>query len=101
MYIKRKLEKKILDNLGSREYLAIVGPRQAGKTTLIQKIQIRLANSIYLSFEDRELLALFDRDIKLFAKEYAKYKYIFIDEFQYSQIRGWFWRKRRKKKEKY
>lgn len=88
MYIKRKLEKKILDNLGSREYLAVVGPRQAGKTTLIQKIQARLAGSIYLSFEDRELLALFDRDIKLFAKEYAKYKYIFIDEFQYSQNGG-------------
>jgi len=88
MYIKRKLEKKILDNLDSREYLAIVGPRQAGKTTLIQKIQTHINNSIYLSFEDQDLLSLFDKDIKLFAKEYACYKYIFIDEFQYSKNGG-------------
>ena len=88
MYIKRKLEQKIFDNLKNREYLAIIGPRQAGKTTLMQRIQAKLDNSIYLSFEDRELLALFDHDIKLFAKEYARFKYIFIDEFQYSQNGG-------------
>jgi uncharacterized protein len=88
MYIKRKLEDTILKNLNSREYLAIVGPRQAGKTTLIRKIQSKFDNSIYLSFEDRELLALFDRNIKQFARDYARYKYIFIDEFQYSRAGG-------------
>ena len=88
MYLKRKLEQTILDNLKMREYLAIVGPRQAGKTTLIQKIQAQTPDSVFLSFEDHEILSLFDRDIKLFAKEYARYKYIFIDEFQHSARGG-------------
>jgi uncharacterized protein len=91
MYIERKLEKKLKDYLSVPEILAVIGPRQSGKTTLIQKICSELENSIYLSFEDRQLLELFETDIKSFEELYFKsdkYKYIFIDEFQYASEGG-------------
>lgn len=88
MYIKRKLEDTILGYLEKREILAIVGPRQGGKTTLLRKIQSDLKNSIFLSFEDIDDLELFEQDIKSFAKKYLHYRYIFIDEFQYSKNGG-------------
>ncbi|MFA5986079.1 MAG: ATP-binding protein [Parcubacteria group bacterium] len=88
MYIERKIEPLILDYLGKREILAIVGPRQSGKTTLLKKIQGQLENSIFLNFEDRDDLELFEQDIKGFAKKYFHHKYIFIDEFQYSKNGG-------------
>ena len=89
MYYKRKLENTILEYLGKREILAIVGPRQSGKTTLLEKIQTGLKNSVFLNFEDKEVLELFETDIKNFAKKYFNnYKYIFIDEFQHSKNGG-------------
>lgn len=88
MYIKRKLETTIREQLKSREILAIVGPRQAGKTTMLKQIQKSLNNAIFLTFEDFEEMELFDHDIKSFAKKYSEYKYIFIDEFQYSKKGG-------------
>jgi len=88
MYIERKIEPLILGYLEKKEIIAIVGPRQAGKTTLLKNIQARLENSIFLSFEDREDLELFEQDIKGFAKKYLHHKYIFIDEFQYSKNGG-------------
>jgi uncharacterized protein len=88
MYIERKLESKIRGYLNHREIIAIVGPRQSGKTTLLQKLQSGTENSILLSFEDREVLELFETDIKNFAVKYFHSKYIFIDEFQYSKNGG-------------
>ena len=89
MYYKRKLENTILEYLDKKEILAIVGPRQSGKTTLLEKIQADLKNSVFLNFEDKEVLELFETDIKNFAKKYFNnYKYIFIDEFQHSKNGG-------------
>lgn len=88
MYIQRKLESTILEYLDKPEILAVVGPRQAGKTTLLKGIQERLKNSVFLSFEDRDDLVLFDEDVKGFAKKYFHFRYIFIDEFQYSKNGG-------------
>lgn len=89
MYVKRHLEKDILKYIRTREVLAVVGPRQCGKTTLLKHIFKDLKNAIYLDFEDRENLELFDQDIKSFAELYAKpYNYLFIDEFQYAKEGG-------------
>jgi predicted AAA+ superfamily ATPase len=89
MYIKRKLEDTILKYLDSPEIIAIVGPRQCGKTTLLQQINQRLEGSVFISFEDKSTLRLFEQNIDDFAKLYVKKsKYLFIDEFQYAKEGG-------------
>jgi len=89
MYVKRDLEKTLRKYLKNKEILAVVGPRQSGKTTLLKQIYKGLNNAIFLDFEDRELLRLFEEDIKSFVDLYVKkYKYVFIDEFQYAKEGG-------------
>jgi len=56
MYIHRFLEGEIKKYLKKREILAIVGPRQSGKTTLLKYLFKDLKNAIFLDFEDRENL---------------------------------------------
>lgn len=88
MYIERKLEGAILRYLKNPEILAIVGPRQSGKTTLLKKIQANLKNSIFISFEDINNLSLFEHNTVGFAEKFFHHKYIFIDEFQYAKHGG-------------
>lgn len=89
MYIKRELEEKIKNYLNKPEILAIIGPRQSGKTTLLKEIAKPLQKSVYLDFEDRDVLGLFNSDIKSFYNLYAKdARYLFIDEFQYAKEGG-------------
>lgn len=88
-YVPRFLEPKLRKLLGRKEILAVVGPRQSGKTTLLRHIFQELENAVFLDFEDRETLQLFTEDIKLFVELYVKkYNYIFIDEFQYAKNGG-------------
>jgi len=89
MLVKRKIEGTILRYLENREIIALVGPRQCGKTTVMQKIFASLENAVFLSFEDQETLSLFNRNIKEFIKTYVVgHDYLFIDEFQYAQNGG-------------
>src|SRR3989344_5245172 len=89
MYINRFSEKEIMQYLNKKEIIAIVGPRQSGKTTLLKHIFVNLNKAIFLDFEDRETLELFDEDIKSFIELYVKpYDYLFIDEFQYAKEGG-------------
>ena len=89
MYINRILERDINKYLKTKEILGIVGPRQSGKTTLLKYIYAKLKNAIFLDFEDRETLELFNEDIKSFVELYViKYNYLFIDEFQYAKEGG-------------
>jgi len=89
MYIIRHLEEKIQKFLNTREIIAIVGVRQCGKTTLMKQVFNQLKNAIFLDFEDREKLELFEDDLDSFIKLYIKnYDYIFIDEFQYAMDGG-------------
>lgn len=89
MYIKRKLEHTILEYLETPEIIAIVGPRQAGKTTILNRIFSELKNAVFLSFDDKKALNLFENDIDGFREIYAKSSsYLFIDEFQYAKKGG-------------
>ncbi len=89
MYIKRKLEDTILKYLNTSEIIAIVGPRQAGKTTILNKIFSNLEKAVFLSFDDKKALNLFENDTDNFREIYAKNTaYIFIDEFQYAKKGG-------------
>src|SRR3989338_10472797 len=89
MYISRILEKTLKRYINKKEIIAVVGPRQCGKTTLLKHIFKDLKNAHFLDFEDRETLELFNEDIKSFIDLYVKpYSYLFIDEFQYAQEGG-------------
>ena len=89
MYYKRLLEEKILQYLDRPEMIAIFGPRQVGKTTLLRQIASKVSNPIFLTFEDIETKALFEEDIKSFISLYVEpYDHIFIDEFQYAHDGG-------------
>lgn len=89
MYIPRILERHILEQLDKPEIIAVIGPRQCGKTTLLQNIFAGLQDAVFLDFEDRETLTLFETDITAFITLYVKkYKYLFIDEFQYAKNGG-------------
>jgi predicted AAA+ superfamily ATPase len=91
MYIRRDLEGKISKYLNVPEIIAVTGARQVGKTTLLKHIQEKLDKSLFITFEDIVIRALFDNDIKSFITLYIKpYRYIFIDEFQYSKNGGQF-----------
>ncbi|KYJ86554.1 ATP-binding protein [Sulfurovum riftiae] len=89
MYYKRELEEKIEQYLESPEIIAIFGPRQVGKTTLLRELYSRVDNPVFLTFEDIELKVLFEEDIKSFITLYIDpYDHIFIDEFQYARMGG-------------
>jgi len=63
MYYKRDLESKIEQYLDRSEIIAIFGPRQVGKTTLLKEFYNRVENPIFLTFEDIELKVLFEDNI--------------------------------------
>ncbi len=83
------MEKELIKFISRKEIMAVVGPRQCGKTTLIRHIFDKLDNALFIDFEDREILEMFTQDIKSFVEIYVKkYKYLFIDEFQYAKGGG-------------
>ncbi|MFP4045836.1 MAG: ATP-binding protein, partial [Candidatus Aenigmatarchaeota archaeon] len=88
-YVKRDLEDEIREYIDSPEIIVVVGPRQAGKTTLLKKIHHGLENSKFLTFEDRDVLNLFEEDEKEFAEIHLEGNdYLFVDEFQYAEKGG-------------
>ena len=108
-YIRRKLQSEIEKWINRPEILAIRGPRQSGKTTLLEHLKLFLTNEnkivqeniIYISFEDKSKLANFSKDpaayIESFLKKDSKVinndlkreKYYFLlDEFQYVKDGG-------------
>ena len=89
MYIKREIEGKIINYLSKREIIAVIGPRQSGKTTMIKQILSKFDNVNHITLDDVNLLSLFKNDIKSFIELYIKnYKYVFIDEIQYAEDSG-------------
>lgn len=90
MYIKRNLESTILRYLLDPEIIAVVGPRQSGKTTMVEHLMEGLdGKSVSVSFDDQRILSMFERETDDFIKAYVKgYEYLFIDEFQYAKHGG-------------
>ncbi len=91
MYIKRDLEDKISKYLNRKEVLAILGPRQSGKTTLLNKIKNEYFSNQkvkYITFENRKDLKLFENSIDDFRDLISEHDVVFIDEFQYAKKCG-------------
>lgn len=97
MIYPRNLISAIEPFLNRKEFIAIIGPRQSGKTTLLEILKTHLIeksgvnNDLIrtVTFEDRRLLAQFESNPISFVKSYIPEKhsrkfYFMIDEFQYA-----------------
>lgn len=81
MFIKRDLEKAIRSGAIQVPVIAIIGPRQSGKSTLAKEI---FKNHTYLDMQDAELFAFANTDPKGFLASYKNEHGIIIDEAQYA-----------------
>lgn len=98
--IKRRLEKKILQALQRSPSVALMGPRQVGKTTIALDVT-EYSNSVYLDLEN-SLDVIKVQDIVAFHNENSD-KLIILDEVQrtpqiFTSIRGIIDKERRKGK---
>lgn len=88
MYIEREIKRKFEKITSTYALVAIVGARQSGKTTFLKEHSKSLKSS-YLLFDDPDIRALFEEDIKKFEKQYLENADIFIfDEVQYCKNAG-------------
>ncbi len=89
MYVERTLEGVIKRYLSKKEIIAVIGPRQSGKTTMIKRLFENLSNVNIVTLEDVEVLDVFRNDVKSFVELYVKgFDYVFIDEIQYAEESG-------------
>ncbi len=85
VYVPREIEPLLKKYLSTPEILIVLGPRQSGKSTLLRHIAADLQDSSFISFEDVDILALFEADIKGFYKLHVEpFRYVIIDEIQYA-----------------
>ena len=88
MYVKRDIKSKFDKISNSYNMVAIVGARQAGKTTFLKK-QIENKNASYILFDDPDARSLFEEDIKKFERQFiSSYNIAVLDEVQYCKDAG-------------
>ena len=88
MYVHRDLEDHFLKSAKRYPIVALVGPRQAGKTTMLKEL-MRKRNSSYVLFDDPDARRIFDQDVKKFAVQYMNgYALTVLDEIQYCKDSG-------------
>lgn len=80
MYIKRALEKTILEMQDSFPVILVTGPRQVGKTTMLRKLAGDQRN--YVTLDDPMIRDLAVRDPELFLQRFTPP--VIIDEIQYA-----------------
>jgi len=77
-YTSRVLEAQVIEYLKHFPVVAITGPRQSGKSTMLQ--QLLSQKYQYVSLDDQSLISLFQEDPKEFMRRYNNY--IIFDEVQ-------------------
>lgn len=80
MFIKRDLSERASEAASEFSVIAIVGPRQSGKTTLAQNA---FPNHRYVSLEDLDMRALAKADPRRFLAEYPTEYGVILDEIQH------------------
>ena len=79
---RRNLEKIIGELLKEFRIVYLTGPRQSGKTTLVQLVGKGLGMK-YLTLDDKAILSAVENDPQSFIQSFEKQN-IILDEFQYS-----------------
>jgi len=79
MFLNRDMEKTLV-RYAQFPVVALLGPRQSGKTTLVKK---HFKKHTFLSFEDPAIREFATTDPKGFLKEHENKHGIILDEFQY------------------
>lgn len=88
-YVNRELELEISKYMDRKEIIAVLGARQCGKTTMLNKITSKLKNVNSITFEDVKTLELFKNDIDSFIEIHVKgFDFLYIDEIQYAKESG-------------
>ena len=88
MYIEREITKKFNKVFKSYNMVAVVGARQAGKTTFLKK-QMENIDSSYVLFDDPDARTLFEQDIKKFEIQFIEgHDLSVLDEVQYCKDAG-------------
>jgi predicted AAA+ superfamily ATPase len=81
--ISRTLKQHILNRVDYQKAIVILGPRQVGKTTLINEIAASLGDYLYITGDDPEIRLTWQNPSKTFLTNYiGNYKIIVIDEAQ-------------------
>ena len=96
--ITRKLEKELVDHLDKKEISLIVGPRQAGKTTLMRwlqrQIKSRGGQTLFLNLDVEHHKPYFESQQSLLGKIELELGgttgIVFIDEIQRKENAGLF-----------
>ncbi|MBS3141710.1 ATP-binding protein [Candidatus Woesearchaeota archaeon] len=87
-YIEREIKKQFDKLKEIYPIIALVGPRQSGKTTFLKE-QAKNLKSNYVLFDDPDARNLFEEDIKKFEKQYVEGNEITIlDEVHYCKEAG-------------
>ena len=97
-YIEREISQFIVENISIFPAVAILGPRQCGKSTLIKNMSTRRDDILYLDLQNRDDLARLNEPTLFFANN--EDKIICMDEIQlkpelFSILRSEIDRKRR------
>jgi len=88
MYIERDILEKFEAVSSVYNIVAVVGPRQAGKTTFLKE-RLKGLNASYIMFDDPDARGLFDDDIKKFESQYIEGRAVAVlDEIQYGKEAG-------------
>lgn len=81
MFIKRDMTERIKTGAHESPVIAIIGPRQSGKSTIARKI---FKHHLYLDMQDADLFEFAQRDPKGFLNHYQSEHGVIIDEAQYA-----------------
>lgn len=81
MFIERAISKSVMSGSTQSPVIAIIGPRQSGKSTLARTL---FKNYTYIDIQDAEIFEFANQDPKGFLYSYKSEYGIILDEVQYA-----------------